>query len=127
MDGSLARVARLTSSGGSPRSSLELLLRGATSDESVQGLSTALGPDAVLLDGVRVDGSVVTVPLVGGSPGLGRSDEVLAYAQIVATLTALPDVTGVGFVRDGRTLSVPRGDGSLAHGPLTRRDYADLL
>lgn len=126
-DAALAPVTRRTASTGSPRAALQLLLRGASPGESAQGLSSALGPEAVLLDELEVDGGLVTVPLADEPAGLGRSDEVLAYAQVVATLTALPGVTAVRFVRDGRALPVPRADGSLSDGPLARRDYADLL
>lgn len=126
-DAALAPVLRRTESAGSPRTALLLLLRGASPGESAQGLSTALDPGAVLLDDLDTAGPLVTVPLAASPAGLGRSDEVLAYAQVVATLTALPDVSAVQFVRDGRPLSVPRADGALVERPLTRRDYADLL
>lgn len=126
-DAALAPVTRRTASTGSPRTALQLLLRGASPGESVQGLGSALGPEAVLLDGVEVDGAVVTVPLAGATAGLGRNDEVLAYAQVVTTLTALPGIDAVRFVRDGQPLSVPRADGELSDGPLSRRDYAELL
>ncbi len=126
-DGALAPVTRRTASTGSPRNALQLLVRGPSAGESAQGLSTALGPDSVVLDGVGVRGSTVTVALADTRAGLGRNDEVLAYGQVVATLTALPGVSAVLFVRDGAELSVPRADGSLAEGPLTRRDYAELL
>ncbi len=126
-DNALAPVTRRTAASGSPNTALQLLLRGPTTGESTQGLSTALGPDAVLLNRLTTSDNTVVVPLAGVPAGLGRSDEVLAYAQIVTTLTSLRDVSAVRFTRDGAALAVPRADGSLTGGPLSRRDYADLL
>ncbi len=128
-DAMLAPVVRRASSGSSPVGALTLLLRGPTPGEGDQGLSSALAPDAVLLDEVQVEpGGLAVVPLrTLPAEGLVRSDEVLAYAQVVATLTALPGVRSVSFLRDGEPLAVPRADGLVATAPLTRRDYADLL
>lgn len=126
-DAALAPVTRRTASVGSPSTALQLLLRGPSPTESVQGLSSAVGPETVVLDDVVRTGSTVVVPLAATPDGLGRSDEVLAYAQVVATLTSLPGVAAVRFVRDGEALSVPRADGSLSDGALTRSDYAELL
>lgn len=127
-DAVLAPVIRRTSAAGSPSAALQLLLRGPSRLEARQGLTTALGPDAVLLEQVQVRGTEVVVPLRElPAEGLVRSDEVLAYAQVVTTLTALRGVSTVVFTRDGMPLDVPRADGSIAPGPLTRRDYAALL
>lgn len=126
-DSALAPVTRRTASSGSPTTALQLLLRGPTPGESAQGLSSALGPDAVLLDDITSSGTTVVVPLAGVTAGPGRSDEVLAYAQVVTTLTSLREVSAVRFTREGAALAVPRADGSLSDGPLSRRDYADLL
>jgi hypothetical protein len=57
-----------------------------------------------------------------------RSDEVLAYGQIVCTLTSQgAEVGTVSFVTGSEPLAVPRADGSLADGSLTIADYAGLL
>ena len=127
-DAALSPVIRRTSAPGSPVAALQLLLRGPNRSEADQGLSTALGPDAVLLDEVQVRGDQVVVPLRElPAEGVVRSDEVLGYAQMVSTLTALRGVASVVFTRDGTPLAVPRADGSIATEPLTRRDYASLL
>lgn len=127
-DAVLAPVGRRTTTAGTVRSAVELLLRGPTEGEAAQGLTSALAPDAVLLEDLEVQGEQVVVPLRAlPDEGIVRSDEVLSYAQVVATLTALPDVRSVVFTRDGEPLPVPRADGSLADAPLTRRDYAQLL
>ena len=55
------------------------------------------------------------------------TDQVLAIGQIVMTLTSLPDVTSVRFVRDGETVAVPLPDGSLVRRALDPDDYSPLL
>jgi hypothetical protein len=46
---------------------------------------------------------------LGDRAGQGfRSDEVLAFGQIVCTMTSLPEVGTVSFVADGAPLWVPR-------------------
>ena len=55
----------------------------------------------------------------------GPGDGVLAYAQIVATLTPAR-ASGVRFRLDDTALRVPREDGSLTEQPLARQDYAGL-
>jgi hypothetical protein len=57
-----------------------------------------------------------------------RSDEVLAYGQMVCALTSQgADVGTVSFASGGQPLAVPRADGSLVAGALTIADYADPL
>jgi hypothetical protein len=57
-----------------------------------------------------------------------RSDDVLAYGQIVCTLTGRgAEIGTVSFVSHGEPLAVPRPDGSLTGGELTISDYTSLL
>jgi spore germination protein GerM len=58
---------------------------------------------------------------------LGGTEQLLAIAQLVCTLTHRPGVGLVSFTLDGAPVDVPRGDGSLTAGPVSRDDYADLL
>lgn len=99
------------------------LLAGPTEAESAAGMSSALV--GVTVTGVQLDTGLATVDL--GEPIGGRSDELLAYAQVVCTLTARNDVRWVRFTRGGKSIDVPRGDSSLSHGPLTFSDYAELI
>jgi spore germination protein GerM len=124
--GVLVAVARAVPSQPSPAVVLQALLAGPSGREQDAGLTTAV-PRATVVDSSLVGGEIsVEVPAQEASSS-GRTDEVLGFGQIVLTLTSLPDVAGVRFVRDGHDLPVPRSDGSLSSGPLTRRDYADLL
>lgn len=68
-----------------------------------------------------------SVQVVKPDEGTARSDEILAYGQIVCTLTGRFDVSAVSFTRDGKPLEVPRADGTLTSEPLRGSDYAGLL
>lgn len=86
--------------------------------QTAVSLKTGLG-----LDHGRRAHVVVDVP----DDGAGRSDEILAFGQIVCALTSRDDVTTVAFLREGKSLGVPRADGSLPDQPLVRADYAPLI
>lgn len=124
-DTQLVPVARRTSESPDAKVLLNALLAGPTLAERERGISTAV-PDAVKVAGEAV-GGILTVDLPDLQGEAIRSDEVLGYAQLVLTLTRDPAVTGVLFRRDGKLLTVPRGDGSVTDLPLTRADYALLL
>ena len=101
------------------------LIAGPTAPERAAGLTGAVPGNAVL-GGVTLAGNRAVVEVGDPGEGAGRSDEVLAYGQIVCTLTARTEVAAVLFVRDGGPLGVPRADGSLSTAPLTAADYAAL-
>jgi spore germination protein GerM len=105
---------------------LQHLLAGPTAAERDSGLSTAL-PGAVAVAAARPRGTEVEVDVGETGDETGRSDEVLAFGQIVCTLTARSDVDTVAFRRDGAPLGVPRADGALSRRPLTAADYAGLI
>lgn len=126
-DGAIVAVVRRVPEPPTPDAVLAALVVGPSGRESDAGLTTAV-LSGITLDQQGSDAKVASVNVPAKSKSdSGRNDEVLAFAQIVVTLTALPDVTGVRFLRDGMPLDVPRADGSLASVPLTRRDYTDLL
>ena len=110
----------------SARSALSDLLSGPSEQERAQGLTTALPPGATRGQ-VDVTRGVASVDLGPGLLDSGRSDQVLALAQVVVTLDALPGVDAVRFLRDGKALPVPAGDGALQDAPLTAGDYSGLL
>lgn len=104
---------------------LEHLLAGPNEAERAEGLATALF-GAVTVAGIRLTETRAEVDVPSVAEGVGRSDEVFAFGQIVCTLTARPEVDSVSFLRDGAPLGVPRADGSLSPGPLTAADYVEL-
>ncbi|MEU7919589.1 GerMN domain-containing protein [Micromonospora zamorensis] len=119
-------VVRRVDSVPSMADQLRHLLAGPTGEERDSDLTSAL-PGAVNAAGVTVTGTQALVAVDAPAVDAGRSDEVLAFGQIVCTLTSRDDVTTVAFLRDGRPLGVPRADGSLSADPLTRVAYAPLI
>ncbi|MFG2052605.1 GerMN domain-containing protein [Micromonospora sp. NPDC048930] len=105
---------------------LQHLLAGPHDAERERGLATAL-PGTITVAGATAAGTVATVDVREAGEETGRSDEVLAFGQIVCTLTQRADVDSVAFRRDGQPLEVPRADGSLSALPLTAADYRPLL
>ncbi|MGY0005937.1 GerMN domain-containing protein [Micromonospora sp. I033] len=105
---------------------LQHLLAGPDGAERERGLATAL-PGTVAVAGATLSGTVVTVDVRHAGEETGRNDEVLAFGQIVCTLTQRADVDSVAFRRDGQPLEVPRADGNLSALPLTAADYRPLL
>jgi Sporulation and spore germination len=108
------------------------LLAGPNDTETAAGHTSALLGDSVI-DGVQITAGHAVVVLATLVADTARNDEVLAYAQLVCTLTALPQISGVTFTNNSQPVAVPRGDGSLSPliagqpVPLTAADYADLI
>lgn len=109
-----------------PQSALSDLLTGPSVEERARGLTTAL-PAGAGPGQVRVEDGLASVSLGGELLDSGRSDQLLAFAQVVLTLAALPEVTAVRFLRDGQPLPVPRADGAIVEAPLTAADYRSLV
>jgi spore germination protein GerM len=105
---------------------LTTLLQPASAAESAAGLSTALTADTKLrgLDG-PVDG-LLTVDLSSSVLNINGRRQIQALAQVVFTMSEVPNVERVLFEFDGRPREVPRGDGDLSSMPLTRQDYFAL-
>lgn len=125
-DGRLVRVVRRTPAPRTPAQMVQDLVDGPTRAEQQDGLTSALSQMRV--GSTIVDQRRAAVEI--GAPAVpgARSDEVLAYAQIVCTLTSQgADVGTVSFMSGGMPLAVPRADGSLADSGLTIADYAGLL
>ena len=125
-DGTLVAVVRRVPSPATPSEALAALVTGPTDREQQAGLASSVPPPWKLAPGSPFSG-LVRVEIGAVSSTSSRNDEVLAFAQAVLTLTSLPDVKGVLFVRDGKALPVPRADGSLSALPVARSDYASLL
>lgn len=105
---------------------LGALAAGPTAEELATGLRSVLPPVGAVQD-VRLAGGVATVALGPAFTTLAGPDQVLAVAQVVATLTGQPGVGRVAFTLDGAPVAVPRQDGSLASDSVSRDDYAALL
>lgn len=115
-------VERAVEVPGSPRQVLEQLLRGPSESDLAAGYSTAI-PTSLRLRDVTLSEGIAVVTL----EGLTEQVQVEAYAQMVATLDARPNIEGVRFRTLDGDVSVPRGDGKLSSGAVTRDDYGVLL
>lgn len=125
-DGKLVAVTRHVDRAATVAEAVAALQAGPTETERGTGLSTSLaGPGVVTA--ITVNGDQASIALTAPVDGGSRADETLAYAQLVCTLTARPDIHSVVFTSDGQPIGVPRGDGSLSPGPLTAADYSMLL
>ena len=51
------------------------------------------------------------------------TDQTLAIAQVVYTVTQQPGVTGVAFAIGGKAIEVPTAAGAQVPGPVGRADY----
>lgn len=108
---------------------LQLLLTGPTAGESagVPAMSTAI-PEGTRALGGSIDGGVATVNLSSQFDDGGGSFGMFArLAQVVYTLTRLPDVDAVAFEIDGEPVTVFSSEGIELDGPQQRDDYYDLL
>jgi hypothetical protein len=124
-DEKLVAVSRPSGSPPTLDAQLQHLLAGPAATEHDAGLTSALtGLGATLR--VQLNGTDAVIDLGQQPDDAGRSDEVLAYGQIVCTLTARPDTDTVSFRYDGQPVGVPRADGSLAQQRLTAADYGSL-
>ncbi|WP_250005625.1 GerMN domain-containing protein [Actinoplanes sp. M2I2] len=124
-DGRLVQTVRRTPAYPAVQAQLNTLTAGPTAAERTAGLGTALS--GLTLTAEEIAGAEVTVGFPEVDEGNARNDEILAYGQIVCTLTARADVGTVLFTRAGQPLEVPRSDGTLTGAPLRSSDYSDLL
>ncbi|MEX0789995.1 MAG: GerMN domain-containing protein, partial [Actinomycetota bacterium] len=104
---------------------MEILLNGLTGAERRQGLITALvDEDAVAA--TELVGGVASVDLTQQFTVLDGPTQRLAIAQVVLTVTARPGVGRVSFTLEGQPIDIPRGDGTLAQGSVSRDNYREL-
>jgi len=98
---------------------------GPTDSESLLGLRSAL-TDLAAIDDVDIEGSTAFIDLNESFTTLGGSDQVIAIAQFVFTVTEWPSVDQLVVRVDGEQVEVPRDDGTLTRDPLTRADYSSF-
>jgi hypothetical protein len=125
-DGRLVRVVRRVPVRSTVAEQLAHLMAGPSAAEREDDLTSALTA-SIPVTGARIVNGEVQVSLGESRAGSARTDDVMAFGQIVCTLTTRPEVIGVSFLHDGKRIGVPRADGSLSPGPLTGVDYAALI
>jgi hypothetical protein len=97
------------------------LARGPQVGDEPLGIRSVIGPTDV--EDVRVRGGIATVELGGRFGELPLAEQRLAVAQLVLTLTDRPGIGQVTFTVNGQSVDVPRLNGSIARGPVSRDDY----
>jgi spore germination protein GerM len=118
-----------SASGSEAETVMTLLLEGPNSGEmsGTPAISTAI-PEGTSLLGVTVESGVATVDLSGEYDDDGGSFGMFArLAQVVFTLTRLPDVDGVVFSLDGNPVTTFSSEGIELDGPQSREGYYDQL
>lgn len=105
---------------------IDAVLDGPTADELDRGLRSAV-PAGVVANGVTVGDGLATIDLSRAFERVGGSEELLASAQLVLAVTAVPGVERARLLLDGEPSRLPRPDGSLVAEAVTRGDYLALL
>ncbi len=127
-DNQLVHVTRELADPGS--SSLDgvvtYAIAGPTAPEARSGIWSAIPPGTSLLSTQLKDG-VAEIDLSSDFAAIGGTDEILALAQIVWSVTALTGIDSVVFLLDGTPTSVPGLGGVLISGPLDEDEYRELL
>lgn len=123
-DGRLLAVLR-TLDVVDPTSVVAALLEGPTQDEADFGLLTAL-PDGDIVRSVDVVDGVAAVDLGDEFATADGATQRTALAQIVYTLTGRPGIGRVSFTLEGQPVEIPRGDGSLTTGSVSRDSYREM-
>ncbi|RSM64495.1 hypothetical protein DMB66_19380 [Actinoplanes sp. ATCC 53533] len=125
-DGRLVQTVRRIESVPTAQRQADHLVAGPTDAEREMGLTTALAGLSLAVEFPNGT-SLAQVEVTEADEANARNDEMIAYAQIVCTLTAREDVGSVVFTRGNDRLEVPRADGSLSRGPLYSSDYSSLI
>lgn len=102
---------------------VEALLNGVTDQEAADGLRSAIGNGVTLHGVTRKSDNHVAVDLGDALAAVGGSEQALAVAQIVFTVTQVDGELPVQILIDGTAVQVPSPDGTLIGRPLTRTDY----
>jgi hypothetical protein len=105
---------------------LRALERQTSRQERAQGLETAI-PSPDTIRSASVVAGVARVDLAASFAALPAAEQLRVVAQVVCTATSRPGVGQVLFTLEGAPIDVPRGDGSLAAGAVTRDDYPRIV
>lgn len=126
IDGSRIRPMRRLDVEATLEAALAALRFGPLFSDSADGLRSAI-PGSDMIDSAAVQSGTATIGLSPTFLTLPGSEQTLAIAQIVYTVTNLPGVGLVSFRLGSRPLSVPTADGEPSRGALSRDDYMSLL
>lgn len=102
------------------------LLAGPSSAEVAAGISSAV-PAGTKVLAATTSGGTADLNFDAALTSITGHEELLAFAQIVATATSVPGVSQVQISVEGNQVNAPLPDGTLAQHPVSRTDYAVLL
>ncbi|HZB72293.1 MAG TPA: GerMN domain-containing protein [Acidimicrobiales bacterium] len=102
------------------------LLEGATDEEADEGLRSEVPTGTTVIGIDRLDEDVIAIDLSEDFAETTADGELLAQAQIVYTVSELPNVRGVLFLVDGRPREGADDDAKLTSAPLTVEDFEDF-
>jgi len=125
----LIPVARHIDPNAPYATALQALLDGPTGAEAGAdlGISTAI-PQGTIFNGVTVDGRIATVDLSTEFTSGGGSFSMMGrLAQVIYTMTRLPEVDGVRFLVDGTLTTVFGGEGVIVDDPVARPEDDTML
>ncbi|GAB7051143.1 GerMN domain-containing protein [Catenuloplanes indicus] len=125
-DDRIVRVQRRLPTTRTAPEQLADLFGGPNAAEQADGYTSAL-TGGLPAPRLTMDGAAAVVEIGDWTAHGARSDQVLAFGQIVCTLTTRPEVGTVEFTSGGEPISVPRADLSLSDRPLTIVDYDELI
>lgn len=126
IDGSRIRPMRRLEVEATLDAAIAALRFGPLFSDTADGLRSAI-PASDMIDSAAVQSGTATIGLSPSFLTLPGSEQTLAIAQIVYTVTNLPGVGLVSFRLGSRPLSVPTADGEPSKGALSRDDYMSLL
>lgn len=102
---------------------LELLAAGPTSSEAGAGVRTALAPQPLTVVDAA-DGTIV-IGATRDFAGISGTNQLLAVAQLVWTVTDIPGVDAVWITVDGSPIELPTDDG-LSSQAVGRENYRSV-
>ena len=104
---------------------VDALSQGPLPQDGAEGTRSVIGTGDV--EQVTSRAGVATVELGSKFPELPPAEQRLGIAQLVLTLTDRPGIGQVAFAINGQPADVPRADGYLDRGTISRDDYRTLL
>jgi spore germination protein GerM len=117
-------VTREVSSALGVEDRLRLLTEQLPAAEAAEGFRSALAPGAVA--DANFAGGIALVDLSAAFTEVPPLEQVLAFAQMTYTLTALPGIGLVEFTLNGQRVQVLDDEGTLIEGPVSRVTYENL-
>jgi spore germination protein GerM len=124
-NGALVEVQRTEVAVEDAQDLLDALLKAPTNTEANHGLRSAVPPGTKATAVTRRD--VAIVDLESQFLSAARTEQALAVAQIVYTMTSIPGISTVRFLLDGEAVDIPRSDGTLTRSPLGRTDVGIVV